>query len=198
MNTFYRITYRLGFTPWDTGVVPPELSELVEGPDALSVGRALDLGCGTGTQAIYLAQHGWHVTGVDFMARPLEKAKRKAAVVGVQPTWIQGDVTHLSNLGVGTGYNLVLDLACFHGLKPEERPDTARQITSVVRPGAIFLMVGFTPAKRGPLPGGIDKDEVVRLFGGDWELLWQRQALDAPLPGFLKNADPSWYCLRKT
>lgn len=196
-NTFYRITYRFGFTPWDTGIVPPELVDLVTGPGALPAGRALDLGCGTGTQAIYLAQHGWHVTGVDFMARPLDEAKRKAGAAGVQPTWIQGDITQLSELGVETGYNLVLDLACFHGLKAEERPDTARQITGVASPGAIFLLGAFVPGRRGPLPQGIDGDEVVQLFGSDWQLLWQRRAPDTPLPRFLKSADPTWYCLQR-
>lgn len=196
MNTFYRITYRLGFTPWDTGIVPPQLMDLVEGPDALPAGRALDLGCGTGTQAVYLAQHGWQVTGVDFVARPLEEAKRKAAESGVQACWVQGDITHLSDLGIGTDYNLILDLACFHGLRTEQRPDTARQITGLAAPGAVFLLGAFAPGKRGPLPRGIDTDEVVRLFGG-WELLWQRHAPDSPVPRFLESADPRWYCLQR-
>lgn len=197
MRKTYDIMYRLGLTPWDTGIVPPELADLVEGPDALPAGRALDLGCGTGTQAIYLTRHGWQVTGVDFMARPLAEAQRKAAAAGVQPTWVQGDITHLSDLGLSTDYDLVLDLACFHGLKEEERPDTARQITGLVRPGAIFLLGAFAPGKRGPLPRGIGQDEVARLFGNDWQVLWQRRAPDAPVPRFLKSADPTWYCLQK-
>jgi ubiquinone/menaquinone biosynthesis C-methylase UbiE len=177
--------------------VPPELTDLVEGPHALPPGQALDLGCGTGTQAIYLAQHGWQVTGVDVVARPLDVAKRKATAVGVPLNWIQGDITHLSELGVGTDHNLILDLACFHGLKAEERPGTARQITRVAAPGAIFLLGAFASANRGPLPRGIDEDEVVGLFGGDWHLLWQRRAPDTPLPKFLKSANPTWYCLRR-
>ena len=100
MRTFYGITYRLKFTPWDNGIVPPELSELVEGPHSLPASRALDLGCGTGTQAIYLARHGWQVTGVDFMVRPLEEAKRRAAAAGVQPTWVQGDITPRSRCAI--------------------------------------------------------------------------------------------------
>lgn len=193
----YRIMYRLGFTPWDDGAIPSQLSQLVEGPDALPAGRALDLGCGTGTQAIYLAQHGWQVTGVDAVAHPLEQARQKASAAGVKPRWVQGDITNLSRLDLGTGYDLVLDLACFHGLSPQLRPDTARQITDLARPGATFLLGGFAPARRGPLPGGIDGTELTRLFGDGWEILWQRRAPDAPLPGFLKSADPTWYCLRK-
>ena len=58
MSLLYRVMYRIGFTPWDTGQVPPELSALIEGAGALPAGRALDIGCGTGTQAMYLAGIG--------------------------------------------------------------------------------------------------------------------------------------------
>jgi hypothetical protein len=47
------------------------------------------------------------------------------------------------------------------------------------------------------LPRGINADEVVHLFGIDWELLWQRQAPEAPVPRFLAGADPTWYSLRR-
>lgn len=193
----HRMMYRLGLTPWDNGAIPPELSDLVEGPDALAPGRALDLGCGTGTHAVYLTQHGWQVTGVDAAPQALGEAERRAAAAGVAPTWITGDITHLSDIGVGSAYDLVLDVACFHGLPPGQRSGTARQITQVARTGGTLLLAAFAPAKRGPLPSGMDKDEVARLFGSDWDVLWQRRAADAPLPKFLKSADPTCYCLRK-
>jgi methylase of polypeptide subunit release factors len=55
MSLVYRIMYRVGFTPWDTGEVPAELRALIEGEDALDAGSALDIGCGTGTQSAYMA-----------------------------------------------------------------------------------------------------------------------------------------------
>jgi 2-polyprenyl-3-methyl-5-hydroxy-6-metoxy-1,4-benzoquinol methylase len=82
MSLIYRVMYRIGFTPWDTGEVPRELSALVEGAAALPVGRALDIGCGTGTHAVYLARHGWRVTAIDIVARPLARARSGAGGTG--------------------------------------------------------------------------------------------------------------------
>jgi SAM-dependent methyltransferase len=70
--------YRVGFKPWDKEQIPDPVREVVEGPEAPPPGRALDLGCGTGTQSVYLAQHGWDVIGIDFVSRPLAQARGKA------------------------------------------------------------------------------------------------------------------------
>src|SRR5436305_11263245 len=77
MRVFYQWRYFTGKTPWDTNVTPPEVVEWVEHEDAPR-GRALDLGCGTGTNALYLAQHGFEVVGVDFVSRAIATARRKA------------------------------------------------------------------------------------------------------------------------
>ena len=53
------------------------LQDLVEGENALAAGTALDIGCGTGDNSIYLAKHGWQVTGVDFVAKAVDKARAK-------------------------------------------------------------------------------------------------------------------------
>jgi len=69
--------YLNGRPPWDTGVTPPELVALVEEHDG-PPGRVLELGCGTGTNAVYLARHGWDVTAVDLIDRAVEQAREKA------------------------------------------------------------------------------------------------------------------------
>lgn len=75
--------YRDGKPPWDSGITPPELVALVEGPDALAPGRALELGCGTGTNAVYLARHGWQVAAVDLVDRAVRQARRRPR----RPEW---------------------------------------------------------------------------------------------------------------
>src|SRR6266545_4272992 len=73
----YGFLYRTGRTPWDTGVTPPEVVELVEGKTPLPPGRALDLGCGTGNEVAYLARHGWTATGVDLVQVAIDRAASK-------------------------------------------------------------------------------------------------------------------------
>lgn len=100
----FRFFYRVGFTPWEGHPIGQGLRDLVEGAagtQALPTGSALDLGCGTGDCAVYLAQHGWNVTGVDYVAKPLDKARAKAAAAGVAVDFVRADVTQLSQSGIG-------------------------------------------------------------------------------------------------
>src|SRR4029453_9280434 len=110
----YRLLYQVGLVFWQRNAPPAELVAQVEGPSALSPGRALELGCGTGTDTVYLATHGWDVTAVDMVPQALATPPQKATAAGVSPRFLKGDVTRLHDLGVGDGYRLVLDFGCFH------------------------------------------------------------------------------------
>ena len=169
MGALYQIAYRLGFKPWDTDVSPPELIDLVEGERALPAGRALDLGCGTGTNAVYLAERGWAVTGVDNVERALAAARLKAMRAGVEPRFVTGDVTRLTCLDIGDGYTLLLDLGCYHGLPTTARKAYADEVTAVAAPGATLLLYGFLPTVL-PKRIGITAEELRVRFQG-WELI---------------------------
>ena len=82
-------------TPWDTQITPPEVMEFIA---RTPPGKALDLGCGTGTNAITLARHGWQVTGVDFASKAISAARRKAAGAGLKIDFHTADVTDLALL----------------------------------------------------------------------------------------------------
>ena len=152
---------------------PDDLVALVEGPSALPAGRALDLGCGTGTDAIYLATHGWDVTGVDAVPKALATARRDASAAGVAPRLVQGDVTRLHDLGVGDGYALMLDFGCFHTLPEDRRPAYVAGVSEAAAPGATLLLYGFRrPPKAAPMHAGVTTDEVQQRFSGaGWELV---------------------------
>ena len=91
--TPYRFLYRFGITPWDGDEVPEPLRDLVGRRDG-AAGRALDIGCGTGRDAVFLAERGWSVTGVDNVQQPLDAARERARSADVNVTWVDGELWH--------------------------------------------------------------------------------------------------------
>lgn len=155
----FALRYRFGRPPWDTGVTPPELTRFVE-TAGVAPCRALDLGCGTGTNVIYLARHGWDAVGVDFVPGAIARAKRRArdAGVGDRARFLVADVTRLPDLGAS--FDLALDMGCLHSLPPGRRPAYARGLAERLRPHATYLLYAFCP----PDPFGVPRGEVERLF----------------------------------
>ena len=193
MSIGYRLMYAAGLTPWDDETPPPELVGLVQGDEALPPARALDLGCGTGTDAVFLARHGWQVTGVDSVARPLQAARRRAQEAGVEVAWVQGSVAALDTLRLKGPFHLVHDVGCFHGLSDDERQGYVRAVTALSAESATMLLFAFLPGRRGPAPRGVSREELQERFGPQWELVeWHRDE-HAELKGPLRNAAPHWY-----
>lgn len=193
----YRVLYRVGFTPWDQDHVAAELSTLVEGPVALAPGRALDVGCGIGTQAVYLAERGWRVTGVDAVQRALARARRRAEEKGVEVRWMAGDVASLSTLGLDSGFDLVHDRGCFHDLPGAAREDYVRGVGELAAPGATLLLLAFARRERGIGPSGASEEEIQRRFGPDWELVSVQSDSSPAPPGPMRRVPRIWYRLRR-
>lgn len=172
-HTLFRIFYRVGFTPWDGHPLAQRLKDVIEGTGdsaALPAGSALELGCGTGDCAIYLAQHGWDVTAVDFVAKPLEAARAKADKAGVAVDFVQADVTALSRTGVGAGFQLIIDNGCLHNMRDRDRDAYAREVDAVAGADARLLIVAFVPGARRGVRGVTDA-EMQRRFAPAWTLL---------------------------
>ncbi|MGA8547662.1 MAG: class I SAM-dependent methyltransferase [Mycobacterium sp.] len=169
-HVLFRVFYGLGFTPWDGHANSPMLQELVEGSNALSPGSALDVGCGTGDASIYLAQHGWHVTGVDFTPKALDAARAKARAADAAVNFVHADVTHLSEAGIDAKFQLIVDNGCLHGMSDTDRDLYVREITAAAARSAHLLIVGAKPG--GPVRFlGLDQAEVERRFTPAWTLL---------------------------
>jgi cyclopropane fatty-acyl-phospholipid synthase-like methyltransferase len=155
---FFNLLY-LRRPPWDTGVTPPEVVAFVQ---RTPPGRALDLGCGTGTNAIYLARHGWQVTGIDFVGKAIQQAQRKAGQAGVAVDFRVGDVTKLYDLSAP--FNLVLDIGCFHSLREAGQTAYAANLDRWLVPGGTFLLYAFTRPDEETSPGpGISTADIARL-----------------------------------
>lgn len=127
--------YRRKSPVWDTGITPPELVEFVA---SRSPGRALDLGCGTGTNVIYLAKHGWQAIGIDFAWSAIRYARRKVHQAGVKADLRVGDVTRLH--GIDGSFDLILDIGCFHNLPDAGRPAYRTHIEHLLAPSGTYLL----------------------------------------------------------
>jgi len=192
----FRVFYRIGFTPWDGHPIAPSLRTLIEGAGdtpALAATSALDVGCGTGDTSIYLAQHGWQVTGVDFVPKAVKKARAKAAAAGVSVDFRHGDATRLSSEGLGTGFGLIVDQGCLHGMSGDDRDRYVREVTAVAAPDARLLLIEFTPGGPIGVPG-VDQAEIERRFTPEWTLL---ATGDQPNPGNRGRGALRYYVLQR-
>ncbi len=153
MSLLKRISFALAYfrrPPWDTGVVPPEVEAFIaEHPP----GRALDLGCGTGTSSLALAKAGWQVTGVDFVPRAIAIAKQRAAKQNLSVNFRVGDIVHLPAALFQSPYELVLDIGCFHSLNPAERLDYLHNLDRLLVPGGTWLLYAFLGEQAHTRPG---------------------------------------------
>ena len=124
--------------PWDTNISPPELIEFIQ---TQPPGKAIDIGYGTGTNVITLAQAGWKVTGVDFAPRAVKLAKQKLKRAGVQAELSINDATKLSRI---TGpFDFAFDLGCFHGITKEGRTKYLDQLDRILAPNGFWLLYTF-------------------------------------------------------
>jgi SAM-dependent methyltransferase len=180
-HTLFRLLYRLGFTPWDGHPIAKNLQDLVE---ELPAGNALDLGCGTGDSAIYLAQHGWKVTGVDYVPTALEKGRAKTAATKASVDFVCVDATKLSREGIGSDFQLIVDNGCLHNMSDGDRDAYVREVSAVAAPDARLLIVAFLPGGRFGVRG-VQPTEMERRFASGWTLLStgaERQLDEAQTP----------------
>ena len=125
-SLFYRLAYRSGTPRWDSPQPRPEVAELARGRRP---GRVLDLGCGTGSDVIYLASLGWEAVGVDFAPEAIATARSRAGASGSSARFTVGDVTRLREAGVGGRFDLVIDVGCYHGI-PARRDRKSTRLNS--------------------------------------------------------------------
>jgi SAM-dependent methyltransferase len=144
---------------------------LVQEVAGLTPGRALDVATGEGRNAIWLAQGGWRVTGIDFSAVALDKARAAAEQVGVAVEWIEADV--LDHVPEPGRFDLVTIL--YLHLAPAERRRVLARMSAAVAEGGTLLIVGH------------DLDNLTRGYGGpqDPDRLWVAEEAVEELPGLI-------------
>jgi SAM-dependent methyltransferase len=140
---------------WDSGVSPQELLDFLATHPS---GKALDMGCGTGTNLITLAQHGWQATGVDFSPLAIRAARRKAHAHHVDLALHLADVTRLDD--IHGPFDLILDMGCYHSLAPGKRPLYIANVDRLLADDGTFLLYTFIGSGIGTSGPGSSEEEL--------------------------------------
>lgn len=128
---------------------------------AICPGPVIDLGCGEGRNAVFLAEQGYEVTAVDQSAAGLQKAQRLAAERGVSITTVQAD---LAKLAIEPGHwSGIVSIFCH--LPPELRRSLYASVVRGLRPGGVLLVEAYTPAQVGRGTGGPSDPEWMLSLG---------------------------------
>lgn len=156
-----------GTPTWDTGRPQPAVVRLAEA--GAITGDVVDVGCGTGENALFLASRGHGVVGVDFAAEAIAKAQAKAVERGVDAEFMVGDALGLAAEALGRTFDTALDVGCFHTLQPRDRRRYAASLQAVIRPGGrAFLLCWSTRNPFGIGPGRIAARDIRAAFGDGW------------------------------
>jgi SAM-dependent methyltransferase len=142
--------YRTGSAPWDIGRPQAEVVRLAA--EGEIVGDVIDLGCGTGENALHLASLGRRVLGVDGSSVAVALAREKAAARGLQATFLVGDALHLRK-AVPRRFETGIDCGLFHLFERDERRAYAHALTDVLSSGSTLHLLCFSdeePAGPGP------------------------------------------------
>ena len=132
----YRAAQRPEDLPWHRAEPPGLLTEALDARGR--TGTALDVGCGAGTFAIYMARRGYHVTGVDFMPQAVAILGRQAAESGLTITAAQADITVWEP---PHAYDVVLDVGCLHSLGAGRHALYKARLLRWLAPGGDFILV---------------------------------------------------------
>ncbi len=153
--------------PWDIGRPQQEIVRLEQ--TGQITGTVLDVGCGTGDNALFLASCGHEVVGLDSVERAIEAARRKADERSLSATFIRGEILSLRE--IGRTFDTVIDSGLFHTLSDNERLLFVGNLHKVLVPGGSYFMLAFSdlePAGYGPRR--ITKQEIHDLFSDGWRV----------------------------
>jgi SAM-dependent methyltransferase len=185
--------YHAGTPPWDTGRPSSELIRVV-GAAKIRPCRAIELGCGTGTNAVWLAHQGFDVTGVDLVPLAIEQAKKRAAAAGVGVRFVAADLLNLPDLG--EPFDFLFDRGCYHVVRREAAEGYVRTVDRLLRPGAIGLVLaGNAKEPHDPGPPVVDEQQLRSELGSRFEIVALTEfRFDADI-GDVEFKPLAWSCL---
>jgi SAM-dependent methyltransferase len=187
----YRRAPEVETLPWHREDPPPLLEQAVA--QRTTRGRALDLGCGEGVYAVWLARQGFDVVGIDFVPAAIEAARARAVSAGVDVELRQGDVAEYD---APAPFDVVLDSGCLHHLPKGKVAGYRRRLDEWLAPGGDFVLVHFAHRSKVPIPMGpnhLTREQAVELFA-PLELRADGEThFDVPLPMGRMRAGTYWF-----
>lgn len=154
--------------PWDIG--HPQIAFMELEKEGKLSGRILDVGCGTGENALYLSSLGHQVSGVDFSPRAIQKAQLKAQERGLTTQFRVCDALKLESLH--QIFDCIIDSGLFHCFTDEERPLFVNQLSKVLTPNGTYHFLCFSDKElRDGGPRRISKSEIGHIFTNGWKQL---------------------------
>jgi cyclopropane fatty-acyl-phospholipid synthase-like methyltransferase len=162
-----------GVPPWEIDGPQSEIVHLVERGEIRSA--ILDVGCGTGENALYLAELGFEVVGIDIVPVAVEKALNKAKERSLAATFLVWDALTLQELQ--RRFNTVIDSGFFHALPDKKGPVFVKSLASVLDSGGTYFMMCFSEHEAGSWgPRRVTQAEIRESFRQGWHINYIREA----------------------
>lgn len=187
----YRRAPAVESLPWHREDAPELLKRAVA--ERTSAGRALDVGCGEGVYAVYLAQHGFSVVAVDFVPAALAAARQRAERAGVEIELHEGDVVDFET---PLPFDVVLDSGCLHHLPRNKVSAYRSRLDEWLARGGDYVLVHFAHRPRIPVPKGpnhLTRDEAAALFTPFELQAYDETEFEVPLPMGRMRAGIYWF-----
>jgi SAM-dependent methyltransferase len=185
--------YRAGTPPWDTGLPASELVRVLD-DGLIRPGTALELGCGTGADAVYMAQKGFEVTAVDSSPLALERAHLLAEEVGVPVRFVLQDIFEF--VKSRETFDFVYDAGFYHFIRSYDLSRFLDLLWRVTRPGSYYLsLAGSTKETAEGGPPQVSEDDIRMELGRAFEFVHVRPfRFESPSR---KEGFAGWSCLMK-
>ncbi len=185
--------YRQGTPPWETGKPAAELIRLVQ-EKAINPGRTLELGCGTGANAIYLAQSGFEMTAVESSPTALERARVRAEREDALLRLVFADAFEFGQ--TAGQFDLVFDVGLYHFIRHSDLERFLDLLWRTTRPGSYYLTIAAR--KTHSLPGSppsVAQRQIHRELGRLFEMVELRECRLESVSA--KGGSPAWSCLMR-
>ncbi|HOW72284.1 MAG TPA: methyltransferase domain-containing protein [Phycisphaerae bacterium] len=167
-------------TPWERGQRNRELARVLE-EQAIQPCRALELGCGTGNDCLWLASLGFDIIGVDISPTALERARQKAVTAGATCRFVLADVFKLPDLGEPFG--LIVDIGCYHAVrKIDEAAYVAALHQLLAKDGLLLVLCGNAKENTDPGPPRVSEGEIRAAFADRFKIRHLREFRLDPMP----------------